>query len=116
MRQRRTRQEWQALLDEQPRSGLSIQRFCQSEGITPSSFYSWRTKLRRGESSAADPLGAVESMADSPWIALTPPAAFGELSAPAELTEARAAKPDETTVWDVELSLPRGIVLRMRAG
>ena len=24
MRQRRTRQEWQALLDEQPRSGLSI--------------------------------------------------------------------------------------------
>ena len=49
MRQRRTRQEWQALLDEQPRSGLSIQRFCQSEGITPSSFYSWRTKLRRGE-------------------------------------------------------------------
>ena len=39
MRQRRTRQEWQALLDEQPRSGLSIQRFCQSEGITPSNFY-----------------------------------------------------------------------------
>ena len=100
MRQRRTRQEWQTLLDEQPRSGLSIPRFCQSEGITPSSFYSWRTKLRRGESSAADPLGAVESMADSPWIALTPP----------------ATQPDETVVWDVELSLPRGIVLRMRAG
>ena len=75
MRQRRTRQEWQALLDEQPRSELSIQRFCQSEGITPSSFYSWRTKLRRGEPRAANPLGAVESMADSPWIALTPPAA-----------------------------------------
>ena len=29
MRQRRTRQEWQTLLDEQQRSGLSIQRFCQ---------------------------------------------------------------------------------------
>ena len=58
MRQRRTRQEWQALLDEQPRSELSIQRFCQSEGIKPSSFYSWRTKLRRGESSAPDPIGA----------------------------------------------------------
>ena len=100
MRQRRTRQEWQALLDKQPRSGLSIQRFCQSEGITPSTFYSWRTKLRRGESSAPDSLGAVESMADSPWIALTPP----------------AAQPDETTVWDVELSLPRGVVLRMRTG
>ena len=100
MRQRRTRQEWQALLDEQPRSGLSIQRFCQSEGITTSSFYRWRTKLRRGESSAPDPLGAVESMADSPWIALTPP----------------AAQPDETVAWDVELSLPRGVVLRMRAG
>ena len=100
MRQRRTRQEWQALLDKQPRSGLSIQRFCQSEGITPSTFYSWRTKLRRGESSAPDSLGAVESMADSPWIALTPP----------------ATQPDETVVWDVELSLPRGVVLRMRAG
>ena len=66
----------------------------------PSSFYSWRTKLRRGESSAPDSLGAVESMADSPWIALTPP----------------AAQPDETVAWDVELSLPRGVVLRMRAG
>ena len=100
MRQRRTRQEWQALFGEQPRSGLSIQRFCQSEGVTPSSFYSWRTKLRRGESSAPDPFGAVESMADNPWIALTSP----------------AAQPDETVVWDVELSLPRGVVLRMRAG
>ena len=116
MRQRRTRQEWQALLDEQPRSGLSVRHFCQSEGITPSSFYSWRTKLRRGESRAADPLGAAESMADSPWIALTPPAAFGELSGSAELTKARTAQPDETLAWDVELSLPRGVVLRMRAG
>ena len=35
-------------------------------------------------------------MADSPWIALTPP----------------AAQPDEAVVWDVELSLPRGIMLR----
>ena len=60
MRKRRARQEWQTLLDEQQRSGLSIQRFCQSEGITPPSFYSWRTKLRRGESSAPDPLGAVQ--------------------------------------------------------
>ena len=33
MRQRRTRQEWQALLDEQPRSGLSIQRFCQERAL-----------------------------------------------------------------------------------
>ena len=54
-------------------------------------------------------------MVDSPWIALTPPAAFGELSGSAELTEARAAQPDETVAWDVELSLPRGVVLRMRA-
>ena len=100
MRQRHTRQAWQALLDEQPRSGLSIQRFCQSEGMTPSSFYSWRTKLRCGEPRAPDPLGAVESMADSPWIALTPP----------------AAQPDETVAWDVELLLPRGVVLCMRAG
>ena len=100
MKQRRTRQEWQALLDEQPRSGLSIPRFCQSEGIALSSFYSWRTKLRCDEPSAPDPLGAVESMAESPWIALTPP----------------AAQPDETVARDVELSLPRGVVLRMRAG
>ena len=78
MRQRRTRQAWQALLDEQPRSGLSIQRFCESKGMTPSSFYSWRAKLRRGQSSALDPFGVIESMADSLWIALTPPAAQPE--------------------------------------
>ena len=39
-------------------------------------------------------------MEDSPWIALMPP----------------AAQPDETVVCDVELSLPRGVVLRMKAG
>ena len=78
----------------------SLRSFIQILHIVLSSFYSWRTKLRRGESSAPDPFGAVESMADSPWIALTPP----------------AAQPDETVAWDVELSLPRGVVLRMRAG
>lgn len=35
MRQRRTRQEWQALLDEQPRSGLSIQRFTEMADKVP---------------------------------------------------------------------------------
>ena len=45
MRQRRTRQEWQALLDEQPRSGLIMQRFCQNEGITPSEWHLIKPKL-----------------------------------------------------------------------
>jgi hypothetical protein len=36
---------WRMVLESHVHSGLSIQKFCEREGITPSSFYQWRKKL-----------------------------------------------------------------------
>jgi transposase-like protein len=37
---------WRGILRRQAESGLSICRFCAAEGISESSFYAWRKKLR----------------------------------------------------------------------
>ena len=36
---------WQLVLDSQRNSGLSVNKFCEKEGISPSSFYNWRKKI-----------------------------------------------------------------------
>jgi hypothetical protein len=38
-------QGWEQILERQRVSGLSIQRFCQREGIAVSGFYRWRSQL-----------------------------------------------------------------------
>jgi transposase-like protein len=38
---------WREILDRQGNSGLSVRRFCASEGISEPSFYAWRKKFRR---------------------------------------------------------------------
>lgn len=37
---------WQLVLDSQRNSGLSVNKFCEKEGISPSSFYNWRKKIQ----------------------------------------------------------------------
>lgn len=52
---RRSDKEWQALLEEQSRSGLSKKDFCGRYGLAESTFSYWKTKLQRetgGESRA----------------------------------------------------------------
>ena len=46
---RDNREFWQLVLDSQRNSGLSITKFCEKEGITPSTFYNWRKKLASQE-------------------------------------------------------------------
>lgn len=41
---------WADRLHRQPKSGLSITRFCSSEGISPVSFHAWKRRLRIGDS------------------------------------------------------------------
>ncbi len=43
------RQYWQAQLQVQADSGLSKAAFCQRNGIRPSTFYYWATKLKAPE-------------------------------------------------------------------
>ena len=37
---------WQMVLDSQINSGLSVNKFCEKEGISHSSFYNWRKKIQ----------------------------------------------------------------------
>jgi transposase-like protein len=39
--------KWRALISEQERSGLSVREFADVHGVTPSTLYWWRSKLKR---------------------------------------------------------------------
>ena len=44
-RQRRSREQWQALLTRFGSAGLSVVAFCAGESISEASFYRWRDRL-----------------------------------------------------------------------
>ena len=44
---------WQLVIESQAGSGLSVKKFCENEGINPSSFYQWRKKLEQRVFSAS---------------------------------------------------------------
>jgi transposase-like protein len=64
-------EQWRELSSKQADSGLSVEQFCEAEGINPGVFYTWRRRLegpgrvaRKKPSKAAEPfieLGAVPS-------------------------------------------------------
>jgi hypothetical protein len=81
---RRSRSDWQQLIDEQARSGQSQRAFCAARALSAKSFQHWKRQL----SAAASP---------SPtWLELGP------------LRESAA------TGWDLELELGDGVCLRLR--
>lgn len=43
--QHRSEGQWRLLLQRFAGSGSSVEAFCQREGISPASFYRWRTRL-----------------------------------------------------------------------
>jgi hypothetical protein len=80
-----TRRRWQQRLDRFRHSGLTVPEFCDREGISPASFYSWRRRLQHGP---------------------TPPAADAPGLVPVRLVTPPAGAP-------VELLLPSGVMLRL---
>ena len=46
---------WRAVLQRQARSGVSIAKFCRSEGVSEPSFYSWKRALGGGKAKAKRP-------------------------------------------------------------
>lgn len=86
---RRTREQWQRLVDKQAESELSVSEFCAQHQLTVSNFYQWRKKL--GEDSPSF------TQQDN-WLAFDMPASGTQ----------RAG-----STWEIELTLPGGVVLRM---
>ena len=83
-RPRRSRSEWQQLIDEQAHSGLTQASFCQTKGLVLSSFQNWKRRL------------ALPSPQESNWLDL---GRLGEST---------------TAGWDIELDLGDGLCLRLR--
>jgi|ABPQ01.1.fsa_nt_gi hypothetical protein len=96
-RARRSRAQWQTLIERGERSPLGIGAFCHAEGVSTASFYSWRKRLR--ESAPEDGSAAVGA----------PAPAFLDLGA------LHGADGDAGR-WDIELALGDGVVLRLRRG
>ncbi|HRP26743.1 IS66 family insertion sequence element accessory protein TnpB [Thauera sp.] len=64
--QRRSRQEWQAVIGRFAQSGLGIKPFCAREGISESSLHRWRSLLgepstRSAAAQAMEPPGFVDA-------------------------------------------------------
>jgi len=89
--QRLSAERWQALLDEQQHSGLSMRAFCKARGLTVSTFYGWKKRL-----SDADATGA---SFERLFTALTP--ALSQPTGP-------------EGGWEIELDLGDGVCLRLR--
>jgi hypothetical protein len=83
-RNRRSRDEWQRLIEEQAGSGQTQAAFCAARGISVASLQNWKRRL------------ATTDMAPAQWLEL------------GTLAEAKSA------AWDIELDLGDGICLRLR--
>ena len=89
-------EQWQAWIDEQSRSGLSQQVFCEQKGLSKSSFQHWKRRLASGTS-------------------VTPPssATASPLFAPVSMPATDEAG-DQARGWEIELDLGDGVCLRFR--
>ena len=67
-RKRRSRDQWQQLLDEYAGSGQTQTAFCQAQGLCLSSFQNWKRRLACSEPSPAwVELGGVDRAPGSSW-------------------------------------------------
>ena len=81
--------QWHQAIEEWKGSGLTIAKYCQQHKLSTSSFYQWKSKLSGRCSSLT------KITEDDDWIAIAP-------------------EPQKEKAWDIELSLPGNVVLRMR--
>ena len=97
MSKRRSKNEWQALIDEQATSGLTQRAFCDQRGIPLATFGYWKRKLR-AERCALPAEPDVDMSSSSDWIGL-----------PIQGGTAGGS-------WQIELDLGNGLCLRLRQG
>jgi len=90
---RRDAGQWQAIVNQQSSSGMSVPEYCRAEGIAYQSFMNWRRKL----SSVSHELKA-KSDAEPAFIELT--------------TQADDQQQDSQR-WSIELDLAPGVQLRI---
>ena len=96
MSKRRSRAEWQALIDGQAASGLSQKAFCRQQGVPLATFGYWKRKLRAEAAGQVEEKNQTASLEG--WIELP----------------VRGAT--SGSGWQIELDLGNGLCLRLRQG
>ena len=84
-RKRRSREEWQQLLQAQASSEMTQAAFCAANELSVASFQNWKRRLASEETAPSEP-----------WVHL------GTLDRPTDAG------------WDIELDLGNGVCLRLR--
>lgn len=97
MSKRRTPDDWQQIFQQFHDSELTVTAFCQQHKLTLSNFYHWRKKITTLPSTQSVIASKVSGGSDN-WQAIQLP---------------KIGSPD--TSWDIELQLPGGVTLNMRA-
>ena len=87
----RTAAQWQELINTFEESGLTVTEFCRQHQLAVSVFYQWRKRL--SDKPASEALSS-----DDNWQPVNLP----------------NVEPVTQSDWDIELSLPNGVTLRMR--
>jgi hypothetical protein len=95
---RRSRAQWQSLIERGERSPLGIAAFCRAEGVSTVSFYTWRKRLRQPPAPEGGSASGERQVADATFLDL---GALGGGGGGAGR-------------WDIELALGDGVVLRLR--
>jgi putative transposase len=88
---RRSREQWQRLINEQQKSNLTQAEFCQQHDLAVSSFCNWKRRLLQDDATR-------ESSEDNAWLSL-----------PEQLFTSSGN-------WRIELDLGDGVCLRLTQG
>lgn len=94
----RTSEQWQQIFKQHASSDLQIAAFCKQQKLNPSSFYAWRKRLALTKNSFCPTLANKSTPVEEDqgdWVNIVPDQVVPSKS------------------WDIELSLPNGVVLRM---
>ena len=97
MGKQRTIEDWQLILAQFQVSGLSVAQFCKQHKLASSNFYKWRKRVEQLATTDITSQVAVSNSTDN-WQAIT--------------FDTQVAN---TQQWDIELTLPGGVTLNMRA-
>jgi hypothetical protein len=98
-RARRSRAQWQSLIERGERSRLGIAAFCRGEGVSTASFYAWRKRLRQPPAPAGGSASGETQARHDTFLDLGALGGGGGAGR-----------------WDIELALGDGVVLRLRRG
>ena len=106
-RRRLNEKSWRALLERFDGAAMTVKEFCLREGLTRSSFFLWRSRLRADALRTPAPAG-VKSIAKS--AALAPKPSFLDLGLLGAASSVRAA---QHAGLDLHIELGGGISLHL---